>query len=61
MDKFKSLVKNGFKEVIDSRLNSSHPKRDFYKNLILQMPDLDANLLSDPQKLVDYGIWSKIP
>jgi hypothetical protein len=48
-------------DIIKSRLNASHPKKEYYKSLIRKMPEFSPRSLSDPSFLVDIGIWKSIP
>ena len=56
---FKKYVNDpqkGFKDMNESRINSTHPRRKFYKNIISRMPQIDFEKLNSPYFLFEYGI-----
>ena len=50
------LDQNKISEMIESRLNNSHPMRSFYKQLINSLPALTPSSLDDPYFLVHNGM-----
>ena len=59
--KYVNDPQKGFKDIVESRINNTHPRREFYKNVLNKMPQLDFQNLSSPDFLVEYGIWDKEP
>lgn len=56
------LLKVDIKELIKSRLNSTHPMRQEWKVLLKTMPDLSPDSLrANPEVLVEQGIWPSLP
>ena len=39
--KYVNDPQKGFKDILESRINSTHPRRDFYKSIINKMPQFD--------------------
>ena len=48
-------------DILDSRLNATHPNKERYKKLIRVMPEFSLEALRTPHFLVDYGIWASEP
>lgn len=57
----KIVKKQGFTQLLASRMNKSHPERETFKRLIGSLPDFDMDSVEPTQFLIDYGIWSQSP
>ena len=46
--------------IVQTLMNSVHPKRNHVLGLLRLAPDFNLESLSDPSMLIKYGIWSEI-
>ena len=55
------IAKQGFKDIIESRLNNTHPRKQSYKLLISSLPVKDLSFFASPENLVNVGLWKSGP
>lgn len=46
--------------IVQTLMNSVHPKRNHVLSLLRMAPDFNLESLSDPSMLIKYGIWKEI-
>jgi len=57
----KEVFLASFKDLVASRIDHTHPRREKYKLILKQLPDLDPEALDTPDLLTNLGVWKSEP